>query len=187
MINLETKKVIRKQLLKKRSNLSEYERKQFEKEIFYKVIKLEEYQKAKNILLYANYGTEVSTEPLLEYSHQQGKRIFYPKVLSDTKMEFLEVLKVQDLKEGFKGISEPIEGRCFSEIDCGFMILPMVGFDNKKNRLGYGKGYYDRYLGKNYNILTCGIAFACQEYTPCLPTDINDYRLDMIVTEKIIY
>jgi 5-formyltetrahydrofolate cyclo-ligase len=65
--------------------------------------------------------------------------------------------------------------------------VPLLAFDKNKNRLGYGKGFYDRYLKKylkkNKKILTVGIAFSFQEYKN-LPVNKNDYKLDYIITEK---
>ena len=67
------------------------------------------------------------------------------------------------------------------------MILPMTAFDNEKNRLGYGRGYYDRYLSKTKNIYTCGIAFECQRWKEILHVDRYDYPLATIVTESHMY
>jgi 5-formyltetrahydrofolate cyclo-ligase len=70
------------------------------------------------------------------------------------------------------------------------MLVPFLAFDNNKYRLGYGKGFYDRYLNKYIrkfrNILTIGVAFSFQKYHK-LPTDKNDIKLDYILTENGIY
>ena len=67
------------------------------------------------------------------------------------------------------------------------MLVPLLAFDNQKNRLGYGKGYYDRYLNKylkkNKNILTIGVAFSFQKHNK-LPTSNNDVKLNYVLTEK---
>ncbi len=70
------------------------------------------------------------------------------------------------------------------------MLVPLLSYDNKKNRLGYGKGFYDRYLKKylrkNNKILTIGIAFSFQRYRD-LPTSNNDVKLNFVLTEKGIF
>lgn len=187
MINLVTKKAIRKELLKKRDLLSKKERKEFDEVIFQKIIHLKEYQNAENLLFYVNYQSEVSTEKLISYTLTEGKKVYCPKVLSDTIMEFFQITKKEDLKEGYRGIFEPSTQYPFSVAQNTFMILPMTGFDHEKNRLGYGKGYYDRFLANNSNVVTCGIAYECQKWESCLPIDVYDYKLDRIVTEKTIY
>ena len=67
------------------------------------------------------------------------------------------------------------------------MILPIVGFDERKNRLGYGKGYYDRYLQKNMEIIKMGIAFECQKWENGIPYENTDIPLDIIITETECY
>ena len=86
------------------------------------------------------------------------------------------------------GVPEPIG----SEIpatgdDVDTIILPMLGFDRTGRRIGYGAGYYDRFLAKNRKLRKIGIAFSCQEYEN-LPVDENDIPMDCIITEEgIVY
>ena len=85
------------------------------------------------------------------------------------------------------GVPEPIKSK---KIVPNVVLVPVLAFDKFKNRLGYGKGFYDRYLKKylkkNKKILTVGIAFSFQEYKN-LPVNKNDYKLDYIITEKGIF
>ena len=82
------------------------------------------------------------------------------------------------------GILEPSKSKKF---DPDVILVPMLAFDDKRNRLGYGKGFYDRYLAKNIKsykkFLTVGVAFSFQKHHK-LPVNSNDIRLDYILTEK---
>ena len=82
------------------------------------------------------------------------------------------------------GIPEPIKSQ---PIVPDIMFLPLLSFDRFKNRLGYGKGYYDKYLNKHYSkkkkIFTVGVAFSFQKYNK-LPINNRDFKLDLIITEK---
>lgn len=187
MKSLETKKVIRKQILYKRDCLTSEQKEAAEIKIFQNIISLKEFQEAQCILLYANKGSEVSTEMLLMESFERKKEVYFPRVLNETEMEFYRIRSRDDLRVGSYQIKEPITTVPYSISRKAFMILPMTAFDNKRNRLGYGKGYYDRYLSKTENIYTCGIAFECQRWEEILPVDRYDYPLATIVTESHIY
>lgn len=83
------------------------------------------------------------------------------------------------------GIQEPIDGTLCDPISFDVMIIPLVGFDEQCNRLGYGKGYYDAYL-KHTKALKIGVAFECQK-VDSIPVQPHDIVLDMIITEANIY
>ena len=86
------------------------------------------------------------------------------------------------------GIPEPLYTKHNLKPDV--ILIPLLSFDKFKNRLGYGKGFYDKYLNKNINknrsILTIGVAFSFQKYKK-LPTNTKDFKLDYIITEKGIF
>jgi 5-formyltetrahydrofolate cyclo-ligase len=86
------------------------------------------------------------------------------------------------------GVPEPIGSEIPAAAeDISTIVLPMLGFDRNGGRIGYGAGYYDRFLSKNRNLRKIGIAFACQE-VDSLPVDENDIRMDYIITEEgIVY
>ena len=107
-----------------------------------------------------------------------------PIIKKDCSMDFYKWSKNDVLKVNHLGIPEPIKSRIRIP---DIILVPILAFDNKKNRLGYGKGFYDRYLNKiikSYKkILTVGVAFSFQKYHK-LPVNINDIKLDYILTEK---
>ena len=96
------------------------------------------------------------------------------------KWNYKEILTVNKF-----GILEPLKNG--KNVVPQVMILPLLSFDNNKNRLGYGKGYYDKFLNKyikkNRNIITIGVAFSFQKYHK-LPTSKFDVKLNFILTEK---
>ena len=103
-------------------------------------------------------------------------------------MRFYEWKKNNILQINKFGMLEPLE--LSSHIIPNIMLIPLLAYDNKNNRLGYGGGFYDRYLNKylkkNNNILTIGIAFSFQKHHN-LPISNNDVKLNYILTEKGIF
>ena len=184
---METKKVIRAQLLSKREQILAKDKKLWEEEIFRKLLLLPEYQNHDTLLLYVNYQSEVSTKKILEHSLKEKKRVFCPRVLSPQEMEFYEVKGMEDLKEGYRGILEPITTFAFSKNERALMILPLSAFDFLGNRLGYGKGYYDRYRQDCAHLSAVGLAFQCQLWEGILPAEDHDQKLDKVITQKQVY
>ena len=113
--------------------------------------------------------------------------ILLPIVEEDNQMKFFSWKKHQVLFVNNFGMLEPIKTKA---IIPEIMIVPLLSFDNRKYRLGYGKGFYDKYLNKYLkkfkNILSVGVAFSFQKHHK-LPIDKNDVKLNYILTEKGIY
>ena len=107
-----------------------------------------------------------------------------PVIKKKHSMYFCKWRKNDILRLNSLGIPEPIKSKI---IIPDIMLVPMLAFDKNKNRLGYGKGFYDRYLNnlkrKKKRSLAIGIAFYFQKYNK-LPTNKNDFKLDYIITEK---
>jgi len=98
-------------------------------------------------------------------------------------MNFFLWKKNEALKVNKFGMLEPIKSKLYiPEV----MLVPLLAFDSDRYRLGYGKGFYDRYLNKYKNILTVGVAFSFQKHHK-LPIDNKDVKLNYILTEKGIY
>ena len=186
------KKVIRKELLKKRNTLTEEECQEYSKLIETQVFSLECYKNAKNLLVYAGYQKEVSTYGIIKHALQHQKRVFCPKVLEPGIMEFYEIFSLKDVVCGYKNIPEPIgDGSAFSFSDTytnpALMLMPVVGFDANTNRLGYGGGFYDRYLQRFPALERIGLAFECQKYEYKIPNEKTDIKPHHIITEQSIY
>ena len=111
-----------------------------------------------------------------------------PVITSEGTMKFLKWKLFEPLKVNSYGFLEPTTNT--KTVSPNLILVPLVAYDRFRNRLGYGKGYYDRFLGKylkkHKNILTIGIAFSFQKYKK-IPTSKHDVKLDYILTEKGIF
>jgi len=136
---------------------------------------------AKSVMVYISAKSEVETALLIATLLKNGKTLCAPRVLDG---ETMEAARIDDkgFQKGAFGIWEPL-GKRVEKIDAIF--VPGVCFDPAKNRIGYGKGYYDRFLSCS-DVKTIGLAFACQ-IVPSIPFDAHDKPLDMIVTEDTVY
>ena len=186
-----SKSEIRKQILEVRNNLSEEEVKAKSDAIVQKVVKTPEYIEADNILLYADYSHEVMTRGIFEDAILHKKKVYFPKTDSLTAtMEFYQTVSVKQLQKGYKGILEPKEDIKYRYIyntnQDTLVIVPGVAFDTQGYRVGYGKGYYDKYLANKRQISMIALSYACQIVDE-IPYDSYDIKMDKIVTEEIIY
>ena len=186
---METKKDIRSQYIKKRDALSQEEVNVKSDKILYQLFNMTEYKDAKYILLYADYHNEVATNKIFEDARQRGKKIYFPKVFGQ-EMEFYSVDSLEELRFGYKGIREPQENPIkrffYKKQDTTIMIVPGVAFDMKGYRVGYGKGYYDKYLSEKKMISTFALAYTFQ-ILEHVPSDAHDIKMDKIITEELVY
>lgn len=162
---METKSKIRKEVLALRKEISENEREKSKILVSEKIIGHQWYYSSDTILLYKSYGSELDTDFIAEDAFKKGKKVYYPKVCGEV-MEFYRVTSLDMLKSGYKGILEPEETEkfCCEEQNSKrvLMVMPGVAFDVLRNRIGYGKGYYDKYLSDKPSIYTIAIGYACQ-------------------------
>jgi len=186
---MDTKTHIRKEKLKQRSVLSFDERKKKSDCISKALFNLKEFKEADLILLYKDYKNEVMTEGIYQKAVSLDKTIAYPRVNGED-MDFYIVNSADELKEGYKGIFEPVE-RCLivkSEDIVNkkvLMVLPGAAFDKAGNRIGYGKGFYDRYIHKMPYITTVAIGYNLQ-IADEIPAEAFDKPVDYVITENDI-
>lgn len=191
--NIRTRKsIIRKEMLNKRGLLKPSFVIDKSKVICSKIIKMEEYEKADTILMYYPYNNEAETFDLFEKALADGKKVAFPKteiIDGRADLEFYEITDLSQFENGYKGIMEP-DYRKFSlkkfEKDADLCIAPGVSFDKNCARIGYGKGFYDRYLGKHKSKCIIGIGFE-EQITDEIPLEEDDIKMDMVITEKNIY
>ena len=156
--------------------------------IMNKLIETEEFKNAKTIALYKNLQSEVDTSFILDYAIKSGKKVVLPRVFEE-KLFFYKINSDNIIFEKSKlGIEEPLacKDNLIPNDEIELIIVPGVCFDLKRNRLGFGGGYYDRFLeNKNMNII--GICFDEQlskdEFIPANETDI---KMNKIITESYI-
>lgn len=184
------KNIVRKKFLKIRDDMPFEERMHKSREIMDKFLHTELYRKCDRVFCYISFRSEVDTRELLEKMIQDGKRVCVPRV-EGREMMFYEISGLADCERGSYGILEPLKGRkpvLISETmdknhTKDLMIVPGSVFSVKKERMGYGGGYYDRFLEKN-PMCTVGFFFDCQK-TDMLPCEQYDKKLSYILTETM--
>lgn len=192
MRNLETKKAIRKQILERRNALDGKQRQRLSARIAETLYTTEEYQKTETLLTYVSYGSEVDTFSMIRRSLTEGKKVYCPRVLAPGQMEFYRIHSLEELQLGYQGIPEPVGAEAFPKATaCSkgsiLMLMPLTVFDRERNRIGYGGGFYDRYLSATEGINTIGLAFECQRWKEILLIEPHDIRPSRIITESEIY
>ncbi len=182
----DSKDAIRQRIILLRECIPEHEREKASARIFERFFKLPEYQDCEYIFAFAGFNSEVSTLNAVFKMINSGKKVALPKVLDSTHMEFFEVNKISDIKKSPMGIPEPAGELKLVKYKPEMILVPGSVFDTEYNRMGYGRGYYDRYLrGKGYDkyVWKVGLCFACQ-LVPNLPSEEHDVPVDMIITEN---
>lgn len=142
------------------------------------------------ILFYVSYGTEVDTRVLIGELLENKKETIHiavPKVNGD-EMEFYEIKSLSDLSLGYMGILEP-RGEVLAHVEDAIMIMPGLVFDINRNRIGYGGGYYDRYISGHLSQIkeTVALAYDFQVIEGDLEVFSHDIKPDLIITEKGVY
>jgi len=176
----EAKKLHRKEILKKRDLLSEEEHTSRSKAIMETLFSRPRVKEAKTIAFYLHKGSEVRTSDMIEKALSLGKEVVVP--VTDHKITFFRFSSFGDLQKGKYGILEPKSRVPASLPDV--IIIPGIAFGLCMHRIGYGKGYYDKYLGTSF-AYRVGICYDFQVMEK-LPTHSNDQRMDEIITEKRI-
>ena len=176
------KKCIRRYINERRKEIQINEIMVNSKIISRKIFSMEEYIKTECVYIYMDFNGEVSTKEIIEESLKTGKRVAIPKIENE-EMSFHYINSVEDTQEGYFGVREPIKNNLCNEQ--GIIIMPGVAFDKQKHRIGYGKGYYDKYLQNNLELYKIAIAFEFQIFDE-IPHEEHDILPNIIITEKQI-
>ena len=151
------------------------------------LIKLKFKNKKIKLALYYPSAFEINTLKLLEFNYIFNQNLLLPIVEKNNSMNFFPWKKNEVLQVNKYGMLEPFKSK---QNIPDIMLVPLLVFDENKHRLGYGKGFYDRYLNRYLkrfkNILTIGVAFSFQKFHK-LPINNKDVKLNYILTEKGIY
>ncbi|MDI6641562.1 MAG: 5-formyltetrahydrofolate cyclo-ligase, partial [Elusimicrobiota bacterium] len=182
------KLLLREKLRNLRNSIPILTKKKLDKLIEKNVLSLEEFQKAKTVMFFVSFNSEVNTLPLIRNSLRQGKIVSVPKVVADGASKEILPVRIKnltrELKKGYCGILEPksIRNKLKPEkIDLVF--VPALGFDTCGRRLGYGGGFYDVFLRKIPLKKRIGIAYEIQVVDK-VPANESDMRVNKIITEK---
>jgi 5-formyltetrahydrofolate cyclo-ligase len=137
-------------------------------------------KQAQVILMYYSLDDEVNTHEVINELVAQGKTVLLPAVVDDTRMELREYHGKQDLESGFFHLMEPV-GKVFTQYDnIDVAVVPGMAFDSRHNRLGRGKGYYDRFLSQIPTVYKIGICFDFQKL-PGIPAEENDIKMNEVL------
>lgn len=178
------KENLRKEIKEKRRKHSKEDNRKKSKEIKERLFELKEFREAETVLFYISYNGEVFTHDMILESFYKKNIIVPVSNPGDCTLTLSHLKSWEELGVGSYGILEPrvekIRKMKVEAID--LILVPGVAFDKKGNRLGHGKGYYDRLLEKT-NATKIGLAFEFQ-IVDKIPTDENDKPVDIIITEE---
>ena len=171
---------LRKELIKIRNNINSKDNKS--SIIVNKIIKLKDYRIAKVIALYKALPNEVNIDFLINYSLNCGKIVLLPKIIDDNLI-FIKIDNDTKYEKNNYNILEPIydDKNVYNGI-IDLIIVPGLGFDRDYNRIGYGKGYYDRFLN-NKDIIKIGVCFNEQVLDNIIAEE-NDIMMDLVIHNK---
>lgn len=181
------KRLMRKEVLSRRDAISEELRNAKDRAIGERLAELTEFHTSRTILFYASFRSEVDTLTLLRQSLAEGKRAVLPKVdRASGLLALYEIKSMEELVPGYLGIPEPqlSEERSVDIAAVDVVIVPGVAFDGQGNRLGYGKGFYDKLLCRTA-ARTVALAYEEQMVERILSED-HDMKMDIIVTDRRI-
>lgn len=186
------KKEIRRQMLIKRDSLNAEERRRAAVLLTERILGHQWYYRSAVLLAFASCGSEIDTGEIIREALKQGKKVYLPRVMSaepeqeEFYMDFFRIFNMDELRPGYRGIPEPSpESEKYvyhrEEASDTLMLMPGVAFDRYRNRIGYGKGFYDNYLQdkEGLQLRTIGVGFQCQlaEQLPCDERDIRPYQV----------
>ena len=181
------KNSLRHIILSKRNALSAQEIREKSKAIHEKLLSLPEFLDARTVCLYMSFGSEVHTQEVIEHCFGRGKKVLIPAMAGSLgDLVPAEFLGFEKLKEAAFGIKEPFPVKEVPVEEIDLVISPGVAFDEKLNRIGFGKGFYDKFLSKiPPRVPVIAIAFDLQ-VLPEIPVEAHDKKMTKIITERRI-
>jgi 5-formyltetrahydrofolate cyclo-ligase len=178
------KRDVRRAVLAERDALGDAERVARSTAIHDRVLDLPEVEDAATVMLFWSFGSEVSTPPLIERLHARGVRIALPRIRGSQELEVVAYEPGDPLRETSFGAREPTDGAVLDPGSIDLVVTPGVAFDPIGRRIGYGGGFYDRFLlSARSDALRVGLAFDLQVLDADLPAGAFDLGVDLIVTE----
>lgn len=178
------KRDIRRAVLRARDALSEEERERGSVLLTERILGHQWFCQAEILLCFVSFGSEISTREILEEALRRGKRVYVPKVTGEgnAEMRFYRIASLEELRGGYRGIPEPPGDT--EEYECAekgtertLLLMPGVAFDRFRNRIGYGKGFYDRFLADRDHLQmhTIAVGYKCQMLRE-IPSTVTDIR-----------
>lgn len=185
----EKKSLLRAHFKGIRLQLLPEDRSKADEKIYQNVINSMSYKYAQTVLLYASCKGEVDTWKIFEKALSDGKKCAFPKTYKDGTMGFYYVSSKDDLKSGNFAVPEPLDTLLKVENlnETTLCLVPCLGADFSGFRLGYGKGFYDKYL-KNFKGISAILQYEeCMSKTPLPMQKRYDIKADLVITQKKVY
>ncbi len=183
----EVKQSLRMRYRRFREQMDSDTKRRLDSTIQSRLLALFEYADCDTLFTYVSKPIEVDTLALINAAHSNRKKVAVPRCIPETHdMEFYYINSMEDLEKGTFGVLEPVPEKCerAPRESKGICIVPGLSFDAQGYRLGYGKGFYDRFLA-DFTGITVGICYAgCVQWN--LPHGYYDKPVDILITEKYI-
>ena len=173
------KKALRKQIREKKRAMTPQQIEQASARLGELFAASQAYKNAKTVYGYLPYNQEVRTVPMLERALQDGKRVAVPKVYGDD-MKFIYMDDLSQVAEGYAGIPEPIADGPVADDPTALVLMPGLAFDPQGHRIGYGGGFYDRFLAAEPDHPTLALCYDFQ-MLPQLETEEFDIPVDTVL------
>lgn len=173
------KTLLRKQIREKKRAMTVVEIEQKSAKLAALFYASEQYQKAQTIYGYLPYNQEVRTVPMLEKALVDGKRVAVPKVYGD-EMKFIYLHDLTQVEKGYSGIPEPVADGPVADDPTALVLMPGLAFDREGHRIGYGGGFYDKFLSAEPNHPTLALCYEFQ-VLPHLETEEFDIPVDCVL------
>ena len=142
------------------------------------------YREAKSLYGYLSYNQEVRTLPILRQAQADGKRVAVPKVYGD-EMKFIYLSDLSQVDTGYAGIPEPVADTPVADDPTALVLMPGLAFDAQGHRIGYGGGFYDKFLALEPNHPTVALCYGFQ-MLDALETQEHDVPVDLVLWSKVI-
>lgn len=184
----EYKKELRAKFKQIRKDMTAHNKAELDGKICQKLVSTDAYKRCKRVLTYVSTEIEVDTMQLIHTALEDGKIVAVPRCIDGTRnMDFYIITSDKQLESGAFGVLEPDPNKCelLTCFDDAVCIVPALAYDMDGYRLGYGKGYYDRFLSAHSGLYNIGI-----EYCSCTVSNLVrgrfDVAADLLVTDKYI-
>ena len=182
------KKTIREEMLLRRGELTDKEVRRYSETIIQRLTGSSFYRECRNLCIYQAFRNEVSCDTIMSLAWSDGKRVYTPVTDKTGKsIAFYQITEYTNWQQGAYGIMEPMITPDDQPLqEPALILMPGLAFDRNRNRLGYGGGYYDRYLARHQGNITVALCYSFQITENELPNEEHDILPDYIVTEKEI-
>ena len=176
------KKALRRQIGEKKSALTALEIEERSRALAEKLYETPQYRAAKSLYAYLSFNQEVRTTPIIERAWADGKRVAVPKVIGKD-MVFIWLDSFDQLGPGYYGITEPMENGPVADDGTALILMPGLAFDPEGHRVGYGGGFYDRYLEAQPNHPLVALCYDFQLFDH-LDVESHDVPVDLVLTDR---